>query len=89
MHTPVDASYLADTVMVLRFFEAEGKLRRAISILKKRTGAHESAIREFEIRGDRLEVGGPLAAFRGVLTGVPEFTGAADALFGANRDTLA
>src|SRR5688572_29282237 len=73
---PLDISYLADTVILLRYFEAGGAVRKAISVLKKRTGAHESAIREFTIRGDRLHVGEPLSAFRGVLTGVPQFTGA-------------
>ncbi len=89
MTAPLDISYLADTVILLRYFEAGGAVHKAISVLKKRTGAHESAIREFKIRGDRLEVGAPLAAFRGVLTGVPEFTGTAEALFGAHRDAPA
>ena len=87
--SPLDISYLADTVILLRYFEAGGAVRKAISVLKKRTGAHESAIREFTIRGDRLEVGEPLSAFRGVLTGVPEFTGAAETLFRVQRDTPA
>ena len=89
MAAPLDISYLADTVILLRYFEAGGAVRKAISVLKKRTGAHETAIREFKIRGDRLEVGEPLSAFRGVLTGVPEFTGAAETLFGVNRDSPA
>jgi len=89
MAAPLDISYLADTVILLRYFEAGGAVRKAISVLKKRTGAHETAIREFKIRGDRLEVGEPLSAFRGVLTGVPEFTGAAETLFGVHRDTPA
>jgi circadian clock protein KaiC len=84
--SPLDVSYLADTVILLRYFEAGGAVRKAISVLKKRTGAHESAIREFKIRGDRLEVGEPLSEFRGVLTGVPEFTGTAETLFGVHRD---
>ena len=87
--SPLDISYLADTVILLRYFEAGGAVRKAISVLKKRTGPHESAIREFEIRSDRLEVGEPLSAFRGVLTGVPEFTGAAETLFGVHSDTPA
>ncbi|HVH27504.1 MAG TPA: ATPase domain-containing protein [Vicinamibacterales bacterium] len=89
MSAPLDISYLADTVILLRYFEAGGNVRKAISVLKKRTGAHESAIREFKIRGDRLEVGEPLAAFRGILTGVPDFTGTAETLFGVTRDTPA
>ena len=89
MTSPLDISYLADTVILLRYFEAGGAVRKAISVLKKRTGAHETAIREFKIHSDRLEVGEPLSAFRGVLTGVPEFTGANESLFGAHRDAPA
>jgi circadian clock protein KaiC len=70
--SPLDISYLADTVVLLRYFEAGGAVRKSISVLKKRTGAHEDVIREFKIRGNQLEVGEPLSAFRGVLTGVPE-----------------
>lgn len=87
--SPLDISYLADTVILLRYFEAGGAVRKAISVLKKRTGPHEDVIREFKIRDDRLEVGAPLSAFRGVLTGVPEFTGADENLFGVSGDTRA
>jgi len=72
MQTPVDASYLADTVMVLRFFEAEGKLRRAISILKKRTGAHEDSLREYRLTSNGIWLGEPLTQFHGVLSGTPQ-----------------
>jgi circadian clock protein KaiC len=89
MTSPLDISYLADTVILLRYFEAGGAVRKAISVLKKRTGAHETAIREFQIRGNRLEVGEPLSAFRGVLTGVPDFTGRNESLSGAHRDAPA
>jgi circadian clock protein KaiC len=89
MTSPLDISYLADTVVLLRYFEAGGAVRKAISVLKKRTGSHEDVIREFRIRGDRLEVGEPLSDFRGVLTGVPEFMGGGERLFGAGRDTPA
>jgi circadian clock protein KaiC len=71
MSTPVDVSYLADTVMMLRYFEADGAIRRAISVIKKRTGLHESTIRELNISPGGLHVGDPLTGFRGVLTGVP------------------
>jgi len=71
MQTPVDASYLADCVIVLRYFEAEAKLRRVISVLKKRSGAHEDALREFRISESGLWVGEPLRRFHGVLAGVP------------------
>jgi circadian clock protein KaiC len=84
--SPLDISYLADTVILLRYFEAAGTVRKAISVVKKRTGAHEDVIREFKIRGNRLEVGEPLSEFRGVLTGVPEYTGPNEGLFGVGSD---
>jgi circadian clock protein KaiC len=80
--SPLDISYLADTVVLLRYFEASGTVRKAISVLKKRTGPHEDVIREFKVRDDRLEVGGPLSEFRGVLTGIPEYTGSDNRLIG-------
>jgi circadian clock protein KaiC len=83
MTSPVDASYLADTVLLLRYFEAEGRVRQAVSVLKKRSGAHERTIREFEVSTEGLIVGEPLAAFRGVLTGVPTFTGSTAPLMGS------
>lgn len=70
MRTPVDASYLADTVLLLRYFEAYGEIRRAISVLKKRTGRHERAIRELNL-DDGFMVGEPLRDFQGVLSGLP------------------
>jgi circadian clock protein KaiC len=70
MRSPVDITYLADSVIMLRFFEARGSVKRAISIVKKRTGKHESTIREFWI-DDVLNVGEPLVNFHGVLRGVP------------------
>jgi circadian clock protein KaiC len=71
MKAPVDVTYLADTVILLRYFEALGRVRRAMSVIKKRTGAHESTIREYRI-GDRgLTVGQPLVGFQGILRGVP------------------
>jgi circadian clock protein KaiC len=76
MLTPIDISYLADCVMLLRFFEANGEVRRALSVVKKRTGIHESTIREFQIGPDRLRVGTVLREFEGVLTGVPRYVGA-------------
>lgn len=68
-------SYPSDAVVLLRFFEAAGEIRRALSILKKRTGAHESAIRELMVDGGGIRVGPKLEGFRGVLTGVPTFEG--------------
>jgi circadian clock protein KaiC len=75
MQAPVDITYLADTVILLRYFEALGKVRRAISIIKKRTGMHESTIREYRIGNRGLTVGEPLDNFQGVLRGIPTFTG--------------
>ncbi|EYD75046.1 Circadian clock protein KaiC [Rubellimicrobium mesophilum DSM 19309] len=75
MQTPVDLTYLSDTVLLLRFFEAGGQLRRAISITKKRTGGHEPSIREYRIDDGGIRVGLPLRAFTGVLTGVPTYNG--------------
>lgn len=75
MHSPVDLTYLSDNVLLLRFFEAQGEIRRALSVLKKRTGGHESAIREFKIARGGIEVGPRLAGFRGVLTGTPSYEG--------------
>jgi circadian clock protein KaiC len=72
MISPVDVSYLADSVLLLRYFEAEGQVKQAISVVKKRSGGHERSIRELILdRG--IHVGKPLLNFRGVLTGVPEF----------------
>jgi circadian clock protein KaiC len=78
MSSPVDASYLADAVVLLRYFEARGEVRQAISVVKKRGGAHERTIREFRLAGGRIRVGPPLREFRGVLTGVPVYEGPAD-----------
>jgi circadian clock protein KaiC len=75
MQSPVDLTYLSDSVLLLRFFEAFGELKRAISVIKKRTGGHESAIREYRITAQGLQVGGPLRNFSGVMTGVPSFVG--------------
>jgi circadian clock protein KaiC len=72
MHTPVDASYLADAVILLRYFEAHGEVRQAISVMKKRGSNHERTIREFGMEGG-ITVGDPLREFRGVLTGVPMY----------------
>ena len=75
MKAPVDVTYLADTVILLRYFEASGKVRRAVSIIKKRTGSHEDTIREFRIGPRGLSLGAPLDEFQGVLRGVPTFIG--------------
>jgi len=75
MQTPVDASYLADTVILLRYFEARGEVRQAISVVKKRGSRHERTIRAFSLDESGIHVGEPLREFRGVLTGVPIYEG--------------
>jgi circadian clock protein KaiC len=82
----VNVSYIADTVLMLRFFEAEGRIRKALSVLKNRAGPHEDAIRELRIGGGGVRVGPPLTQFRGVLTGTPEFVGARAALMEDGED---
>lgn len=69
----LNVSYIADIVILLRFFEAEGRVRKAISIVKNRSGAHEDMIREFRIDAQGLRVGEPLSEFRGIMTGSPEY----------------
>jgi circadian clock protein KaiC len=78
----VDITYLADTVILLRYFEAVGKVRRAISVIKKRTGSHESTIREYRISSSGMTIGEPLESFQGVLRGVPTYMGASNPLLG-------
>jgi circadian clock protein KaiC len=75
MKSPVDVTYLADTVILLRYFEALGRVRRAISVVKKRTGFHEDTIREFMIGSNGITLGEPLTGFQGVLRGVPTLIG--------------
>jgi circadian clock protein KaiC len=75
MATPIDISYIADNVVLLRYFETGGEVRKAISVVKKRTGYHEATIRELFIAKGGLKVGQPLNEFHGVLTGIPVYTG--------------
>src|SRR3982075_1801835 len=75
MKAPVDVTYLADTVILLRYFEASGKVRRAILVIKKRSGPHETSIREYRISKGGLTLGEPLEAFNGVLQGEPTYSG--------------
>lgn len=75
MQTPVDVSYLADAVILLRYFEALGEVRQAIAVVKKRGGAHERTLREFRLDGSGIRVGEPLRTFRGVLSGIPAYEG--------------
>jgi circadian clock protein KaiC len=78
MKSPVDVTYLADTVILLRYFEAIGRVKRAISVIKKRTSAHEETIREFWMGKNGVVIGKPLQEFQGVLRGVPSFVGRPD-----------
>jgi circadian clock protein KaiC len=75
MQTPLDLTYLADSVIVTRFFEAFGKVKKAISVIKKRTGKHEESLRELKIGVGGISVGPVLEDFAGIFTGVPEFVG--------------
>ena len=87
MAAPVDVSYLADAVILFRFFEAEGRIHKAISVVKKRTGGHETAIRELVIGPDRVRVGAPLHQFHGIMTGVPQYRGGAGPLLDESDHT--
>jgi circadian clock protein KaiC len=75
VRSDIDLSYLSDTVVQLRYFEAAGEVRQAISVIKTRTARHERTIREFQIGSNGLQVGQPLRQFHGVLTGTPTFSG--------------
>jgi circadian clock protein KaiC len=75
MRAPIDLTYLADTVLLLRYFEAVGRVRRAISVIKKRSGTHEDTIREFWIGNTGIKVGPPLHDFQGILRGIPTYVG--------------
>jgi circadian clock protein KaiC len=75
MGAPVDVSYLADTVLLTRFFEARGAMKKAVSIIKKRSGRHEDTIRELKMSANGITLGPPLVDFEGVMTGVPRFLG--------------
>jgi circadian clock protein KaiC len=82
MQSPVDVSFLADTVILLRFFEAAGSVRQAISVVKKRRGAHERTLREMKIGPTGMQIGEVLQDFQGVLTGVPRYRGKDERLLG-------
>lgn len=84
----IDLSYLSDTVVQLRYFEAAGEVRQAISVIKTRTARHERTIREFQIGGSGVHVGEPLRQFQGVLTGVPTFSGEGKTLMASRMGTL-
>jgi circadian clock protein KaiC len=72
--SPVELSYLADNILLFRFFETHGHVRKALSVVKKRSGTHENTIRELNLSGG-ISVGEPLSDFRGVLSTIPTYTG--------------
>ncbi len=86
IESPVDLSYLADTVVLLRYFESHGAIRQAISVVKKRSGAHERTIREFQLSNRGIRVGPALQEFEGVLSGAPVHAGSTTALLKENGD---
>jgi circadian clock protein KaiC len=75
IESPVDVSYLADTVLLFRYFEACGEMKQAVSVLKKRSGAHEHTIRALSFAGGAVHVGPALTDFQGIMTGVPQLNG--------------
>jgi circadian clock protein KaiC len=85
MDTPVDISYLSDAVMMLRYFEYNGTVRRALSVVKKRSGDHERTIREFQLTPHGIEVGPPLVGFSGVFSGTPRYTGESEPLLNPEK----
>ncbi|GAN77111.1 ATPase domain-containing protein [Acidisphaera rubrifaciens] len=78
MRSPFDVTYLSDAVLLLRYFESRGRMLRALSVIKKRTGSHEDTIREFRITESGFQLGSPLTEFEGVMSGVPIYTGTSD-----------
>jgi circadian clock protein KaiC len=86
MQAAIDVSYLADAIILMRYFEVTGEIRKAISIFKKRSGAHEATIRELQLRPGGIVVGEPLRGFQGVLTGVPHFIGSENSVMKAADD---
>lgn len=85
--SPADASYLMDNMLLFRFFEAQGEVRKTISVIKKRGGAHEIAIRELKFGPEGIMVGEALRQFQGILSGVPIFRGAPNQLMQAKDGT--
>ncbi|HWE46569.1 MAG TPA: ATPase domain-containing protein [Caulobacteraceae bacterium] len=86
MDTPLDMSYLSDAVIMLRYFEVAGTVRRALSVVKKRSGNHEHTIREFQLSAGGIRLGPPLKQFAGVLAGTPQYVGDAGPLFDEGED---
>jgi circadian clock protein KaiC len=78
MQTPIDTSYLADSVVMLRYFEYAGKVKKAISVVKKRSGEHEESIRELRFNAEGIHLSEPLAQFHGILSGIPQHISGGD-----------
>ena len=87
MSVPVDLTYLSDTAVLLRYFEAMGTVKQAISVFKKRSGRHERTIREFQLGPEGIRIGEPITAFQGVLTGVPHFVGDTSSMMRQQRES--
>jgi circadian clock protein KaiC len=85
MHSPADLTYLADTVLLLRYFEFAGNIKKCISVVKKRSGKHENSIRELTIHNNRLLVGPALTEFQGILKGIPMYLGGSDTMLKVSR----
>ena len=86
MDTPLDISYLSDAVIMLRYFEADGSVRRALSVVKKRSGNHEHTIREFRLSAEGISVGPPLTQFTGIFSGTPRYVGEREPLLTEGSD---
>lgn len=87
VESPIDLSYLSDAVLLLRFFEAEGKVRKAVSVMKKRIGTHEDTIRELHLSSRGLQVGQPLTDFQGIMSGIPTYVGSRPMIASAHDPT--
>lgn len=89
MQSPIDVTYLADTVVLIRFFESNGRIKKAVSVVKKRSGTHEDTIRELQLDHQGIKIGPPLMQFRGVLTGIPTYEGSAEQMIAHTPENLA
>jgi circadian clock protein KaiC len=89
METPLDISYLSDAVLLLRYFEYDGTVRRALSVVKKRSGNHEHTIREFQLSSQGIALGPPLSGFSGIFSGTPRYTGDSLPLLADHRSSEA
>jgi circadian clock protein KaiC len=87
VEAPIDLSYLSDAVLLLRYFEAQGKIRKAISVMKKRIGAHEDTIRELRLSSQGMQVGEPLTDFQGIMSGIPTYLGSESMIKAGPDDT--